>query len=145
MSEEHTNEHHEPFLGKLGASIIAAVSGGILVLLISSAVTAPQEADKDIIERINGIDQRLREHEAIYNEHRANAGADIKELAIQVDAGTEDRYKAKDAAKDFARIEAIAAEREQRTRSDLARIDAQLRGIMEYLTEEQREQRRNGK
>ena len=143
MSEEHTNEHREPFLGKLGATVTATVCGGVLVFALSAVVTAPQEADKDIIERLRGLDQRLRDHEAVYNEHRANSGADIKELAIQVDAGTDDRYTAKDAAKDFARIEAIAAEREQRTRSDISRIDGQLRGIMEYLTEEQREIRRN--
>ena len=138
MSEDHTNEHREPFLGKLGATVVATVCGGVLVFALSAVVTAPQEADKDIIETIRSIDERLREHEAVYNEHRANSGADIKELAIQVEAGTIDRYRANDAAKDFARIEAVAAEREQRTRGDLARIDKQLSDIFEYMTDERR-------
>ena len=138
MSEEHTNEHREPFLGKLGATVTATVCGGVLVFALSAVVTAPQEADKGIIETVKRIDQRLRDHEAIYNEHRANSGADIKELAIQVNAGTIDRYTAKDAAKDLGAIKAIDDEREHRTRSDMARLEDRIERLEEHNEQEHR-------
>ena len=143
MSEEHTNEHREPFLGKLGATVTATVCGGVLVFALSAVVTAPQNADVEIKQSISELRAQVDELRATYQEHRANAGADIKELSIQVESGTNDRYTSKDAERDHARIEALDAERESALRRDISRIENQMGGIIKYMTEERRFQEKN--
>ena len=140
MSEDTHNEHRDPFLGKWGASAIATVSGGLLLLVISGVINAPKEADVEIKQSIAQLEREVDELRETYNEHRANSQARFEELKIKVDAGTDDRYRQQDAERDFSKIYAIQEEREQRTRSDISRLDSQNQALIQYLTEERRYQ-----
>jgi len=147
MTEEHHNDDtKQPYLGRLGATVIATLCGGILLVFVSAAFNAPQRADEksarlDAAQELEIVALRseiaaLRE---AYNEHRANSGADLKELRSLVEAGSQNRFTEIDWERENARL----LEREQANRRDIARIDGQLDGIISYLTEEQREDRRN--
>jgi len=134
MSEENKSE----FVSRRMAGAITTVAGGFLLVVMVAAYNYPEKADNKIEAHIAEVERELDEHRATYNEHRANAGADLKELRSLVEAGTDDRYKGKDAKKDFDKREAIDDEREQRTRSDISRLEKEIDRLKDERAQEKR-------
>jgi|TARA_R110002167_G_scaffold124945_5_gene304726 hypothetical protein len=86
---------NEPVLGKLGAGVVTAVTGGISILLISTAFNAPT---RNLERAEKGFEEQRIKHIAISEEittleQRVTALAKlVGELGIKVEQGTGDRY-----------------------------------------------------
>lgn len=130
---------NEPFLGRIGASAIAAVSALLLSFIVSGALNAPKEADERISQGVASNRAEISGLRDEYNDHKTFIDSKVAGLEIRVNAGVGDRFTGNDWVRENRRIEEIVSG----LRRDIERLERANSELNKFLTEERRIQDRS--
>jgi len=114
----------QPFMGKLGASVVATVCGGILTFGVLAALNAPQRNDARSAQRDNAQQHYIDTLRGEIDELRGLIGQD--EVYLERISGRIDNLETKH------------DQQQEATQRDISRLDDHDKGVISYLTEEQR-------
>ena len=134
-------QKNDVYIGSVGRTLAIQFVGSLALAIAYIAWVAPQQQSAAEDKRIaDGLSRNSAEIERLRGQN-SDLTTRVKELEILVKRGTEDRYTAKDAAKDRQ----LYDERQEATERSISRLDSQAGAIVRYLTEERRYRESNGK
>lgn len=138
MTEVNTNE---PAIGSSGRTVITSLVGSVVLAAFYLAWQSPQDTarEKDIAltESLRTLRAEVGDLRKDVTKHQQQADREIAELIVRVDNGTADRFTRADFEAEARRYD----ERWENTKEHLARIEAQIGSIVQFMTEESRFER----
>lgn len=124
------------FFGKYDTTIIATVSGGILLLVLTRFVGAPEraqekaaKADASIRTELQVTRREIAELREAYQEHRTNAQGRFEELAIRVDNGTQDRFTKTEALVRLGALKELQNAHNSQVEAEIKRLNDRLNSL----------------
>ena len=135
MSEDKQNES---VVGSGGRTIIISLVGSLVMAAFWVAWQSPRDEsraeDQDLRESINALQGEVRELREAYSQHRINSDREIGRLAIQVEAGGQDRFTGTDNTNQRELLD----QRWETTKRDIEYLKRMDSAINQFLTDERR-------